>query len=87
MNYKKKNSKESALPKVGKFADNKKNEPSSNQLCPGLARPEDFPVNDDPGRTVHGQSGNSPEERKRLLKPSRNTKRRSETDDYGRHTA
>jgi hypothetical protein len=82
-------SKGSELPKVGKFADNEKNQPSWNQQCPGLAKPEDFEITTNGGQgsnqpPFHGHEGNTAGERKRLLKPSQGAKRHTEIDEHGR---
>lgn len=89
MSYKKP-SKGSELPKVGKFADHEKNEPSWNQQCPGFARAEDFEINDgEDSVSVHGQTGDTAAERKRLLKTGRDTNKKPymPRDEYGRDTA
>lgn len=89
MKYKKP-SKGSALPEFGKFTDHEHNQPSWNQQCPGRAKPEDFEIND--GRdsvSVHGQTGDTAAERKRLLKTGRDTNKKSyiPADEHGRTIA
>jgi hypothetical protein len=81
-------SKGSELPKVGTFADNELNQPSWNQQCPSLARAEDFEINAwQDAVSVHGQTGDTKAERKRLLKTGRDTNRKSyiPADEHGRH--